>query len=293
MRNLTITRRKSFVDSFKTMNVFIEDSARDEVTVNNTLCRKIGELKNGETITVPIKEDAAKIYVISGKGDSFYHNACYRLKSGTEDVTLTGQNKFSPSFGKLFCFDGSGFAIDRRPTQINYKNIFIVLAFIALVAAIIFVFTYTGIWNKMVRRYETFKINNMYITLTNQFQKVDNDEYDLYCRDDNVEVFANKVSFSAPENKDRIAHLSIEEYAKLVCQKEGYDESSLEISDDLVLYRCEAIEKSSGQRYAYYTYIYQEPTAFWHVKFVAKADYIKENENEINTYAKSVVFSNQ
>ncbi|MBP1575986.1 MAG: hypothetical protein J6A68_00485 [Oscillospiraceae bacterium] len=47
MRNLTIKRTKSFVGCLGKMKIYIEDPTSNELLINNTPCRKIGDLKNG------------------------------------------------------------------------------------------------------------------------------------------------------------------------------------------------------------------------------------------------------
>ncbi len=42
MRNLIITREKSFVACLGVMKVYIEDRMSPEITINNTPCRKPG-----------------------------------------------------------------------------------------------------------------------------------------------------------------------------------------------------------------------------------------------------------
>ena len=64
MRNLTIKREKSFVGSLVKMKIYIEDLTSNEININNTPCRKIGELKNGEerTLNLLIEPDGAVKY---------------------------------------------------------------------------------------------------------------------------------------------------------------------------------------------------------------------------------------
>ena len=48
MRNLTIKRTKSFVACLAKMKIYVEDPTSNEICINNTPCRKLGDLKNGE-----------------------------------------------------------------------------------------------------------------------------------------------------------------------------------------------------------------------------------------------------
>ena len=106
MRNLTITRQKSFVASLVRMKVYIEDPQANELEINGVGCRKLGTLKNGETATFLIGDQAARVFVIADKVSRGFCCDCYPLPAGTEHVVLTGRNKFHPGAGNAFRFDG-------------------------------------------------------------------------------------------------------------------------------------------------------------------------------------------
>ena len=106
MRNLTITRQKSFVASLAKMKVYIEDPEANELEINGVGCRKLGTLKNGETATFPIGDQAAKVFVIADKVSRGFCCDYYPITAGTENVVLTGKNKFHPGAGNPFRFDG-------------------------------------------------------------------------------------------------------------------------------------------------------------------------------------------
>ncbi len=120
MRNLTITRQKSFVACLATMKVYIEDAVagdlaikiyvKDEATgmpaQKEMRCRKLGVIKNGETATFSIGDEQAKVIVIADKLSKNYCNEYYTVPEGQEDVVLTGKNVFNPASGNAFQFDG-------------------------------------------------------------------------------------------------------------------------------------------------------------------------------------------
>jgi len=74
MRRLTIKREKSFVASLAKLKIYIEDPASDEIRINGTPCRKIGDLKNGEEKTFEINEQKAKVFVIADNLSKEYCN---------------------------------------------------------------------------------------------------------------------------------------------------------------------------------------------------------------------------
>ena len=67
MRELTITRRKTVVGCAGKLKVYIEDPSAVELIINNSPCRMLGTLRNGETKQFSIPEEACKIFVIAGK----------------------------------------------------------------------------------------------------------------------------------------------------------------------------------------------------------------------------------
>ena len=106
MRNLTITRIKSAVACTAAMKVYIQDEETQELTIGGVPCRKLGNLKNGETATFAISDRAAKVFVIADKASRNYSNDYYPIPAGTEDVTIAGKNKYSPFIGNPFRFEG-------------------------------------------------------------------------------------------------------------------------------------------------------------------------------------------
>lgn len=107
MRNLTMERVKSFVGSLAKMKVYIEDPFSNELVINNVPCRKLGELKNGETQTFEIGEEAAKVFVIADKISRNFCNDYYEIPAGQENVFLSGKNKFNLATGNAFRFDNN------------------------------------------------------------------------------------------------------------------------------------------------------------------------------------------
>lgn len=115
MRNLTITRRKSFVACLGTAKVYIEDATSGEKTINGISCRQIGTLKNGETQIFSVDEKEQRVFVIFDSMSVDY----YIIPAGAEDVSLSGQCKYNPAAGNAFRFDG---VTDEEVLQNRKKN---------------------------------------------------------------------------------------------------------------------------------------------------------------------------
>lgn len=118
MRKLTITRTKSFVGCLIDMQIYIETPNSGSTTINGITCAKIGDLKNGETKTFDISDNTAKVYVIADSISKEYCNDFYQLPEGSEDITLTGRNRFSLLSGNAYIFDNN----DNPEVKANRKK---------------------------------------------------------------------------------------------------------------------------------------------------------------------------
>lgn len=107
MRKLTIERRKTFVACAMSVTVCIETPNAGDIKINGVPCASIGTLKNGETKTFEISDNAVKVYVIVDDASKDYCNDFYQLPEGSEDITLTGKNKFNMLNGNAFRFDNN------------------------------------------------------------------------------------------------------------------------------------------------------------------------------------------
>ncbi|MBE6940150.1 MAG: hypothetical protein E7457_04960 [Ruminococcaceae bacterium] len=105
MRNLTIQRRKSMVAMLAVVQIFAEDPSGD-VVIRKTRCRKLGEVKNGQTVTFSIGEEAVRIFALHEMFSRNYAHDFYDIPAGTEDILLAGENRVN-------LFTGHGYRFDR------------------------------------------------------------------------------------------------------------------------------------------------------------------------------------
>ena len=157
MRNLTIKRTKSFVGCLAKLKVYVENPSGD-FTINNTLCSKLGELKNGEEKSFPVEEHALKVFVIADKLSKDYCNEFYQLSDGKEDVFLSGQNRFNPANGNAFRFDNNeGDAAStnrRRGTRIG-----LIILILAVIVGAVAGFLITNSFLSKTPKEKTFSSN--------------------------------------------------------------------------------------------------------------------------------------
>ena len=105
MRKLFITRKSSFVGCLQKLKVYISDSVNSELDICDIPCRKIGEIKNDETVTFEIDNDVNRVFVIADKAT---RNACcdsVHIMAGYTNIELSGKCKFNPARLNSFVFD--------------------------------------------------------------------------------------------------------------------------------------------------------------------------------------------
>ena len=215
MRNLTITRRKRFVASLGTMMVYIEDPASEELHINGIPCRKLGNLRNGETVTFPIGTEARKVFVIGDKLSRNLSNEFFPIPAGETDVSLSGENKLNPGAGNPFCFDG----ISDETVMANRKKrsargilILVVAFFIGVLGGKhLMSFLLNGVLNNSDPK--EFTSHGMSIVLTEAFEQRSYDGYTVCYESNDAVVFALQEAFTLMPG---LENYSLEEYGDLV-----------------------------------------------------------------------------
>ena len=290
MRNLTITRRKTFVGCAIKMKVYIEDPQAGELSIQDTPCRKLGELKSGETATFAIEETAAKVFVI---GDAASKNYCfdfYALPEGQEDIALTGKNHFNLTTGNAFLFDNNDNPEAQQMRKKGSKTGLVILVAACIVG--LFVGQLAG--GFIVRQIfapkvapKTFSSQGMTITLTNQFEEATFEGYTVSYDSSVAAVFAIEEEFSLAEG---FGDYTLEEYGQLVLVANDQTHLEFQTSDGLTWYTYNYNDIESNESYHFYCYIYKAEDAFWLIQFATPSENATEYQSKIHDWAKSVSF---
>ena len=286
MRNLTIKRIKSFVGCLMKMKLYIEDPESGTVSINNTLCSKLGELKNGEEKTFQIGEQAAKVFVIADKLTKGYCNEYYQLPEGQEDVALSGQNRFNPANGNAFRFENNtseGIAASRKRGSRIGLAVLIAAILIGLLAGFLFG---RGLLNKAPKE-KTFSSNGMTITLTDAFREISAEPFTVAFDSQKAAVFALKEPFTLAEGIDE---LTLEEYTDLIIQANGLTDVEKKTADGQPCLEYDFTNTDTNQTFHYYIYPYKTGDAFWTVQFAALKGSGEIDPQQIAQWAKSVAF---
>jgi len=280
-RNLTIKREKSFVGCAVKLKVYIEDATSNEITINNTPCRKLGTIKNGEEETFQIDNNEAKVFVIADKLTKDYCNDYYTVPAGDEDISISGKNHFNPSNGNAFLFNGaSDVGVLQKRKSNKRKGIIIFLVCIAIGVVI-------GLLPSILSKPEakTFTSDGMTITLTDEFAKEYFDGYTVCYTSKKAVVIALREGFY--EYGGDASRYTLNEYGNLVLETNNLD-SELKTSDGLTYF--EYSRMSDGVKYAYFAVVYKADDAFWLVQFSTTQKNMDKLKPTFIEWANSVEF---
>ncbi len=283
MRSLTIRRNKSFVGCLMKAKVYVEDLLLGDTTIGQTRCRKLGELKNGEEKSFQVTEDYAKIYVIVDQVSRNYCNEFYQLEPGTEPVILSGGFKLNPGTGNAFQFDNNTNAVALENRKRNGKRGSWIIVLAAVIGVLVGLAN-TGVF-KGDPEPKVFTKAGMSVTLTDAFEELEAEGFDVAYDSDQVAVLALKETYaSVPDAED----LPVEEYAGYVMEANGQYEE-LKIDGNLVYFEYSA-EGDRNIDYHYTVFLFKGPDAFWIVQFATYEGKAEANRGQIMDWAKTVTF---
>lgn len=281
MRNLTITRRKSFVGCAMKDRVYVEDTLAPELTIDGVPCRKIGEIKNGETKTFSVGEEEQKIFLISDKVSKDYCHGTATIPEGQEDVALSGEHKFV--FGSNpFRFDG----MELSPEQVARQKKKGRIGMVIMVAAMVF----GMIMGKAAVRLllgnagsslETYTKGDFSITMASNLEEEQVDGFDMFYRSKSVMVFGLRE-----EKQFFLAETTLEDYGSFVLEANGKTQLQLNREDDLIWF--EYKDQPEGQEIYYFVVCCEDADAFWIVNFVTPAENVDQYKDDFLAWAKTI-----
>lgn len=292
MRYLTIERKKTFVGCAGVFKVYVEDPEMEELRINGVPCRKLGTLKNGETARFAIGENAAALFVVSGKLSRNFSSDMIRLPAGSDDLSYTGQSRFSLLTGNAFRFDNIFDEATLKFRNAGRRRGAILLS--VCVAVGFFIGVIIGVpVGAALRSSErtspkTFSESGMSITLTGAFSRVKNDRYTACYGSRKVALFVLKERFE--DLPGGASSLSVAEYGKQVAETNGFDAPVRE-ANGLVWLDRTYTNAENGKTYHYYTTFFKSGDAFWIFEFSTEESDFAAQKANIVTWAKSVRFS--
>ena len=298
MRHLTVTRNKAFSGCLTKIKIYIEDPSSNEIVINGTNCRKLGEVKNGGDSTFVIGNESARIFVISSKATKGLCHDLYMIGEGENDVYLSGKISFDPTMGNIFRFDGNNTPEAFANRQKNSKSGMIFLICCAIAGMMIGAFIgFSGILNDLFAPEEkTFKVDDMSITLNENFSRTDEEDFAACFASSDVFVMIQK---DEKEYYDDFDSVSIKELADYIAESNEDRNSRVVEKDGLIYCLYEYMPENEGITFVYYTYLYKAPNAFWLVYFCADKKTLSSEkstaqyEEKFRNWAKSVKFDTE
>ena len=289
MRQLTIRRESARTNKRKTDQVYIADPQYGTVPIDNMMCSKLGELRNGEQQTFPIGEGPVRIFVNGGKKPAAKKGDSVWIPAGTEDLFLSGIHSFTLSTNGWFRF-----VTDTSPETMKKRKRSMVLTWAVLLAvAAVSFFLGKFVAQKLFSPgydYDTpqvFTSNGLTLTLTREFKVEDSIAYTSGFTSKDAAVFALKEPFSqAPGVED----LTLEEYVDLMREANGKLDCEQKNYNGIPGFEYDFTNEEEGKEYHFRIFAYKAEDAFWNVQFVTLKKQFPEFEEKINTWAASARF---
>lgn len=282
MRNLTITRRKSFVGCIMKDQVYIRDDQAKEIIIDGVPCRKIGDIKNGESKTFQIDEGEQQIFLIADKMSKDYCNATVTIPEGQEDIALSGVHEFV--FGSNpFRFDGVQQSEEQLTKQKKNNRrgaaIMIAAVVVGLTVGLFLPMVFMGAKTASPK---TFTKEDFQITLTDAFEPTEVEGFFSFYRSKSAMVFTLR------EADELFRDITLEEYADLVL--EANNRTGIKANQENGFIWFEYTDIPEGQETYYLTVCCRSEDAFWIVNFATPATNQGQYKETFLNWAKSIKF---
>jgi len=281
LRNLTITRRKSFVGCAMKDQVYIHDEAAPELIIEGVPCRKIGTVKNGETKTFQIEDREQQVFVIVDKVSKNYCNASIAIPAGQEDVSLSGIHKFYYG-SNPFVFDGVELTEEQQAKQKKNRRKGVVITILAAIVGLIIGY---GVSNLLLNHKnaspKTFTKGDFQITLTSAFEAAEHDDFFASYESKSVLVLVVK------EDKSLFDDITLEEYGALAQEVNGRDGLKLHKEEDFIYFDYTATGNDE-ETYYYCAVCCESEDAFWIVNFATPVSNQEKYQKTFLKWASSI-----
>ena len=281
MRNITITRRKSFVGCAMKDQVYIRDEQAPELTIDGVPCRKIGDLKNKETKAFQLDDGEQQIFLITDKLSKDYCYGTVTVPAGQEDVALSGTHKYDFA-GNAFRFDG----VQPTPAQQAKSSKNLRKGRVIMIGAIVLGLL-AGIllsrgcsFTARVLQQKTFTTGDFQITLNDSFKSDKAEDFYAFYQSKSVMVF------SLREGKSLFDDITLAEYGELVLKANNRTGVSLNREDGLLWFEYTATPEN--QEIYYMAFCYESDDAFWLVTFATPSTNRKQAKDNFFQWAETV-----
>lgn len=290
MRRLWIHRRKANAACLAKMKVYIEDPEGDTL-INSFSCRKLGDLKNGEKVSFPIGEEARRVFVVADSLSRNLYNEFAEIPAGEEDVILSGRNVLEPFSGNPFRFDhaaGDAVLENRQRVSRRGSRIMIAAVLVGILTGIVVGIAAASAGLSMTVGPKTFQVQELGITLTEEFEEVSVPGYAACFTSGETAVF---VLREEPQ-KELFGELSLDAYGAMILANNGLGEGvQLQKEEGLTTFQCRMTAPDSEEEYDYYCGLFRSEGAYWLVQITTTAQQPEERSPLFLQWLKSVRFA--
>lgn len=102
MRRLTINRKKKLIACAMKVYIYLETKQDEDIILDGILCKKIGSIKNGKSISFDIPNEKCIVFVCFDRFLPDRFKTGYIVNSGEKDVVLYTYPKYNPFMGNPF-----------------------------------------------------------------------------------------------------------------------------------------------------------------------------------------------
>lgn len=282
MRKVYLTRDKSFVGCLGKLNVYIEDHENSELTIAGIPCKKVCKIKNGETVSFDIGDEAVKVVVIADKLSKDMCNDYYQIPAGVGDVEIGGKCTYNPGAGNPFRFHGvtdeDALANRKRSGRKGIITTVIAIAIGIVIGLVMSMDTW-------LVKPKNFVADDFEITLTTEFA----DDYE-----DGVYYFGTKecsvAVYSYHYNEyAQITSMTEQEFLNLLKDNGRFGISSELKEESGFAVVEERAESAQGDIRSYFTVFIKGEDAFFLFEFGSETDKYSEYRPEFIEWAKTIV----
>jgi hypothetical protein len=278
MRTLTVTREKAVCGRLRKVKLYVEDASASEITLANIPCRLLGTLKNGETQSFEIPEEAVRIFAIMDKFSAACCNDCYPIPAGSEAVVLTGKRTFNPVSGNAFRFSGltDEAALGNRVKSCN-KGVLALMSVLLVVSLAANVVGALQFADLMIESPESFEGEGYSVTLTDYFLKTHVEGAELACASPRATVAVFRDTF---EENYRLNFLTEREYVNLLLKElaTGHPNTGARPTEDGLTYFEYYVYDDAWEEQTCRVFVFKGEDAYWRLHVI----YPTANKQEMN-----------
>ncbi len=281
MRTVYLTRDKSFVGCLGKLNVYVEDSNASEITIAGIPCRFVCKVKNGETVSFQIGDDAVKVVVIADKLSKDMCNDYYQIPAGAGDVEIGGKCSYNPGAGNPFRFHGvtDEEALANRKRS-NKKGVITTVIAVIIGVALGLVMNFDTLFEKP----KEFVADDFEITLTTAFSDKYEDGIHYFVSGDcTVAVFMyNYNEYAQITDMTEQEFLNyLKNYGKFAASSQIKEESGMKVVES----KAESVD--GNIRKIFFVFIKGDET-FYIFEFVCEPDDYSEYRAQFIEWAKTI-----